>query len=86
MHRFNKVLAGTVTHMEDMNGVLLDNEENPVATGAAAVDQLADVLLDLYALWSGRAPVRVPGQGANGIIESVEPPNAATGERSLIHS
>src|SRR5262249_51117094 len=40
---------------------------------ASTVDQLLDVLLELYALRDGHTPVRVSSQGADGIIDLVEP-------------
>jgi hypothetical protein len=55
-----------------MDSVRLDDEESPVPAGAPTVDQLPDVLLELYALRGAYTAVRVPGQGVDGFIDLVE--------------
>ena len=62
-----------MTHVQHVDSVRLDDEEDPVPAGAPTVDQLPDVLLELYALRGSHTPVRVSGQRANGIIDPVEP-------------
>lgn len=64
---------GAVTDVQHVDGAGLDDEQDPVSAGAPPVDQLPDVLLELYALRGSHTPVRVSGQRANGIIDPVEP-------------
>jgi len=53
---------GAVTDVQHVDGAGLDDEQDPVSAGAPTVDQLADVLLELYALRGSHTPVRVSGQ------------------------
>ena len=75
-----------MTHVQHVDSVRLDDEEEPVPTGASTVDRLPDVLRELYALRDGHTPVRVSSQGADGIIDLAEPFDSGKRARSLIQS
>ena len=77
---------GAVTHVQHVDGAGLDDEQDPVSASAPTVDQLPDVLLELYAL---RGTTHRCGFLASERMASSTRLNhlmAARGARSLIQS
>src|SRR5271165_1665437 len=69
-------VAGCVTDIEDVDGLLADGEDDPMLVfplATLAVEHLVDFLGELVALGGDRAPHRPGLQSIDGLVQSVEP-------------